>query len=1157
MTCESCGFENEAGQKFCNECGTPLSRACPNGHPNAAAAKFCGECGAPLAASEPAGGPADQAPQAPSSERRFITALFADLVGFTSMTEAADAEDVRLMLTDYFERARTVIERFGGEVDKFIGDAITAFWGTTVANEDDAERAVRAGLELVDVVDSLGDELGLELALRVGVLSGETAVGEGGNQHGLVIGDIVNTAARIQSAAEPGTVYVGDATQRLTAGAFTYVEREAIDAKGKSERVPVWQAGAVVGQRGGVGRWETLEPPFVGREDELRFLKDQLHATSRDGSARLVSIVGEPGIGKSRIAWELLKYLDGITEVFKWHQGRSPAYGEGVTFWALAEMVRSRAGITDEDPATSARTRLRTAVAEFVPDPDERAWIEPKLAGLLGLEEMAGVSRGELFSAIRAFFQRIAASDTVVMLFEDLHWADSGQLEFIEELVELSSGSPILVVTLSRPDILDRRPDWGTARSNFASLHLGPLSAPEMGRLVRGLVPGADDDFVGLVVGRSGGVPLYAVEFLRALVDAGSLSQEGSVLTVTGSVSDVALPDTLHAVIGSRLDRLEPPDRALLQDCAILGQSFTPEGLAALTGFPEEDLRPRLRELVRRELLRLEGDPMSPERGQYQFVQGVIREVAYGRIAKADRRGRHVKVAEYFERVAPIEAAAVIAEHYVSAYEIDADEALATKAREALIRAAERASGLGSYGQALVLAERGLEVPGSGAEKMVLRELASKAASAVLDHERAIELAIEAVDWAEQDGTQADGWRATHLLGLAYIEADLPGTAMEVLEPVFDPSEVDHPEMAMLGSVLSNAALRDARWELSADVAVPVMVAAERSGDMTTLIEAMTSRGTSLPQLGRFHEGVALLRESARLAGDSWGGLRALNNLLLYASVDGVMAVEDVVRRGMELAERVGYAALTMRLMSWEAPIEESHGRFGAAVDSVDGVDTGDGGYWEGAAEGIRERFLWRMSGDDEHLQRGISLVESLLEIPEPQYRDWVKDYLADALWSSGDLGGARAYAEELDRAPESGRPPAVYRHRHVALGLAFRDRSVEQIARAEAMDFERGRRRDSFLAFADLGRRILAGEPVDRTSIDGVFDLIEDSDGALPAAEWKAELALLLDGRSPAAELAAEAHDWFVSVGDLGSLGRYADLFADLLPEAAAATGA
>jgi class 3 adenylate cyclase len=312
VTCDNCGFSNEEGQKFCSECGTPLARSCPNGHPNAPSAKFCGECGAALAAPVEPGGSAES-PRTTSSERRFITALFADLVGFTSMTEASDAEDVRSMLTDYFERARTVIERFGGEVDKFIGDAITAFWGTTVANEDDAERAVRAGLELVDVVDSLGEELGLDLALRVGVLSGETAVGEGGNQQGLVIGDIVNTAARIQSAADPGSVFVGEATHRLTTGAFTYAERGAIEAKGKSDPVPVWQAGVVVGQRGGAGRWETLEPPFVGREDELRFLKDQLHATSRDRSARLVSIVGEPGIGKSRIAWELVKYLDGIT----------------------------------------------------------------------------------------------------------------------------------------------------------------------------------------------------------------------------------------------------------------------------------------------------------------------------------------------------------------------------------------------------------------------------------------------------------------------------------------------------------------------------------------------------------------------------------------------------------------------------------------------------------------------------------------------------------------------------------------------------------------------------------------------------------------------------------------------------------------------------
>jgi class 3 adenylate cyclase len=439
-------------------------------------------------------------------ERRFVSVLFADLVGFTTFSESRDPEDVRAMLTRYFDRAREVIERFGGEVEKFIGDAVTAFWGVTQAQEDDAERAVRAALELVDAVAALGDELGIpELAVRAGVLSGETAVGTGGNEKGMIVGDIVNTASRLQSVADPGSVFVGEATKQLTEAAIHYESAGERAVKGKALSVSAWQAISVVGERGGRGKWEVLEPPFVGRDDELRLLKDQLHATTRDGTARLVSIVGEAGIGKSRLAWELLKYMDGLTEVFRWHQGRSPAYGDGVTFWALAEMVRSRAGIAEVDEPLKARTKLRTSVAEFVPDPEEQQWIEPRLAGLLGLDEMPSGERNELYAALRSYFQHVAATDTAVLLFEDIHWADDGQLEFIEELIEMSPRHPILVITLARPQLLDRHPTWGSARHHFLSMHLGPLSDAEMIELVTGLAPGIPEAVVGLIVERAGG----------------------------------------------------------------------------------------------------------------------------------------------------------------------------------------------------------------------------------------------------------------------------------------------------------------------------------------------------------------------------------------------------------------------------------------------------------------------------------------------------------------------------------------------------------------------------------------------------------------------------------------------------------------------------
>ncbi|NNC41140.1 MAG: AAA family ATPase, partial [Acidimicrobiia bacterium] len=732
-TCNNCSTENPVESRFCGNCGASLAQVCPAcSHENPAGNRFCANCGSALQSDVSAGASGAQPAQSAGSterepgERRFVSVLFADLVGFTTFSESRDPEEVRAMLTRYFDRAREVIERFGGDVEKFIGDAVTAFWGVTQAQEDDAERAVRAALELVDAVGALGEELGVpELAVRAGVLSGETAVGTGGNETGMIVGDIVNTASRLQSVADPGSVLVGEATKQLTEAAIRYESVGDHEVKGKALSIAAWRATSVVGERGGRGKWEVLEPPFVGRDDELRLLKDQLHATTRDGTARLVSIVGEAGIGKSRLAWELLKYMDGLTEVFRWHQGRSPAYGDGVTFWALAEMVRSRSGIAEIDEPLKARTKLRTSVAEFVQDPEEQHWIEPRLAGLLGLDEMPSGERNELYAALRTYFQHVAATDTAVLLFEDIHWADDGQLEFIEELIEMSPRHPILVITLARPELLDRHPTWGSARHHFLSMHLGSLGDAEMIELVTGLAPGIPEPVVRLIIERAGGVPLYAVEYVRMMINSGDLVLEGATYRQTRELAEVALPDSLHAVVGARLDRLDDESRSLIQDAAVLGQSFTLEGMTALTGASAKELEPKLRDLARQELVHYDSDPRSPERGQFQFVQSVIREVAYGRIAKADRKERHIKVAEYYEAKAPVEAAAVIASHYMNAYQAGPNEELAGKARAALMNAAQRATELKSYAQALGLVEQALQVPGTDAQQAALWEFAA------------------------------------------------------------------------------------------------------------------------------------------------------------------------------------------------------------------------------------------------------------------------------------------------------------------------------------------------------------------------------------------------------------------------------------------------
>ena len=347
LTCPACSTPNDADRRFCVECGTRLAAGCPVcGTVNPPEAKFCGQCGTNLAA--PAAGPAVVQPIA---ERRLVSVLFLDLVGFTTASEARDAEDTRDLLTRYYDAAREIVGRYGGTIEKFIGDAVMGVWGTPAAHEDDAERAVRAALELVNAVPRLEGADG-QLQARAGVLTGEAAVAIGLEGQGMIAGDLVNTASRLQSAARPGTVLVGDATHRAASGAISFEPAGERELKGKELPVAVWEAVSVVARRGGEGRAAMLEPPFVGRDDEVQLLKDLFHATAREGKPRLVTLSGAAGIGKSRILWEFEKYLDGVVENVFWNAGRSPSYGEGISYWALVEMLRARCGILDaDDPA--------------------------------------------------------------------------------------------------------------------------------------------------------------------------------------------------------------------------------------------------------------------------------------------------------------------------------------------------------------------------------------------------------------------------------------------------------------------------------------------------------------------------------------------------------------------------------------------------------------------------------------------------------------------------------------------------------------------------------------------------------------------------------------------------------------------------------------
>jgi predicted ATPase/class 3 adenylate cyclase len=731
QVCTSCGRENREGRKFCVGCGRSLEveLTCPScGAPYEPDESFCGDCGAALAET-----PAPAVPVAPPvetavAERRLVSVLFADLVGFTTLSESRDPEEVRELLSRYFDTCRRLVGLYGGVVEKFIGDAVMAVWGTPVATEDDAERAVRTALDLVAAVQALGQEAGIDgLRARAGVLTGEAAVNTAAVGEGMVAGDIVNTASRVQSVAEPGSVFVGEATRRATEGTVVYEPAGSFELKGKEGETPLWRALRVVSGRSGSLKSEGLEAPFVGRDRELRQIKDLFHMSAEDGHAQLVSVTGIAGIGKSRLAWEFYKYFDGIVQTIYWHRGRCLAYGEGVTYWALADMVRWRCGIAEDEEPEDASRKLEAALEEHLLDPEERRFVEPRLAQLLGLGEGASHERQDLFAAWRLFFERLADTYPTILAFEDMQWADASLLDFVEYLLEWSRNRPLFVVTLARPELLEKRQTWGAGHRNFTSIYLEPLSEQAMEELLIGLVPGLPPSLRKQILERAEGVPLYAVETVRMLLDRGLLVEDGSAYKVVGEVETLEVPETLHALIAARLDGLSPDERRLLGDAAVLGKTFTPQALGALSGLERDRLDGLLSGLVRREVLGLQSDPRSPEQGQYTFLQDLLRHVAYETLPKRERREKHLAAAEHLSTaLGEDEVAEVVASHLLDAYRLDPDaadsESLRRQAHEALLRAGERAASLGAsteaqryFRQASELAER----PEDGAQALV------------------------------------------------------------------------------------------------------------------------------------------------------------------------------------------------------------------------------------------------------------------------------------------------------------------------------------------------------------------------------------------------------------------------------------------------------
>ncbi len=930
--CRACGEEISSTARFCSSCGAAQSTTCPSCGV-AASGRFCAECGTTLTPTEAASAaPAAQPAPAPRvAERRVTTILFGDLVGFTTLSESRDPEEVRELLSRYFAASRTVVERYGGTVEKFIGDAVMAVWGVPTAMEDDAERAVRAGLDLVAAVVALGEDVGAgDLSMRVGIVTGEVAVTLGATGEGMVAGDAVNTAARVQTAAAPGEVWVDAETRSLTVASVAYTEAGSHELKGKTEPAALFVARQVVAVVGGSRRVDGLEAPFVGRDRDLRLLKELFHATLEERRPRLVSVVGAAGIGKSRVGWEFEKYSDGITNVVRWHRGRCLAYGEGVAFWALAEMVRMRMGAAEGEAPEELLERLRTGLPAHVPDSEERDWLLPRLATLLGVAGAgapgATYSRDDLFAAWRLFFERLAAAaEGCVLVVEDVQWADDGLLDFFEEVVE-SAREPIFIVTFARSELADRRPRWGSIRRTHV-LHLEPLPDAVMSELVDGLVDGLPTATRAQLVARADGVPLYAVETVRALIDRDAVvPRDGRYVMADDAgervdFAELAAPTSLHNLIAARLDALPAPERRLVQDASVLGQSFTRTGLTALvqtTGMAVEELDNLLAALVRKEILAVEADPRSPERGQYRFVQALVRTVAYDTLSRRDRKARHLAAATQFEAEAGADSfPAVLASHYLDAQQAVPDDAdapaLAARALELLERAAVRARLLGAPAEARRHFETALGLATSDADRGRLNEGAAGCAAQMAEMVDTMKLADLAHDAYLLAGLRVEAARTVAVWGEVQINSGATEGPAARMSAAYD-EVIDLPGAE---DVAARLALQIARSLYMSGPPTPEtlqwfdrsVTLAEAIEDFSLLVRAMSSYGGALMIAGRPTMGLGVLQvalEVSRRRGLQQELVSPLNNLVAFLVTRDLVAARGYAEEAVALARRTG-----------------------------------------------------------------------------------------------------------------------------------------------------------------------------------------------------------------------------------------------------------
>jgi predicted ATPase/class 3 adenylate cyclase len=1058
---------------------------CPKcGEENSQRARFCQACATPLVA--------DAAP--PPEARKTVTVVFSDVTGSTDLGERLDPESLRRVMSRYFEAMRQALERHGGTVEKFIGDAVMAVFGIPRLHEDDALRAVRATMEMRASLDDLNQALeqnwGVRLQIRTGVNTGEVVAGDPSAGQTLVTGDVVNVAARLEQAARPGEILMGEATYRLVRDAAVVERLESLTLKGKGEPVPALRLLEV--KAGAPAFARHLDSPMVGRERERALLQHAFERCVGDRSCHLFTVLGAAGTGKSRLVEEFLSTVENEAVVLR---GRCLPYGEGITFWPVREIVKQAARIGDGDTPEEARARI----AGLLESEEDASIIAGRVAGAIGLAE-AGAAPEETLWAVRKLLEVLAGQSPLVVLFDDIQWADPTFLDLVEHVADWSRDAPILLVCVARPELLDHRTAWGGGKLNASSILLEALGEQECERLIENLM-----GRVGLapvartrIVDASEGNPLFVEELLRMLIDDGLLSRVNGHWAPTGDLSHVPMPATIQALLAARLDRLEGEERRVIERAAVGGKVFYRGAVADLSPEPvRSQVGTHLMTLVRRELIRIDRSTFAGEEA-FRFRHILIRDAAYDSMPKEVRAQLHEQFAAWLERAAGSrvgEYEEILGHHLEQAYRYRAElgpvdqraASLASRAAKRLATAGRRARDRGDFAAAVNLLSRadGLLASNERSGLEILLLLA-EVLHVVGESAQCESVLKEAVRQASEVG---DGRLEAHgrvLLFLSQVSTDPEGKVeaarreLERIIPLFEQRGDD------LG--LARA------WRLMA------------------YLHLMSCRFAAV------EESLSRAAVHARKAGDRWAEMDAIRTLT-WALFNSATPAEEGIRRLEELLQEYGDSPVaTEWALAVQSICQAMLGRWDDARSSLAraraiaedlALDTALLGFIAGPIE--------MLAGDPVAAEREIRRsYDQFEQMGDKSFRSTLAALLADAIYAQGRYEEAERFtrlSEELAASDD------------IASQFLWRSIRAKVLAREGRFDQAKGLAREAVSLAEETDAIIWQGDV--RMNLAEVLRLADRAGEAIPVVE--------------------EAVSLYEQKGNLVSAGRARDTLREL----------